>query len=295
MYVYQITNLINKKAYIGITNNYVKRWSNHKCCNNPNMVIAKAIKKYGVDNFKFEILYQGLSVEEAEEKEIELIKNKNTQAPYGYNIQKGGFHNNGISLYGCDNNNASLTEEQVRFIKSHRNIPMYVLYEDFNEIITYDTFKKVYLNQTYKNIEPTVDPYPNNFEFSCQFNASLLDYGEVVVLRQKFAAGVYWREVYEDYKKLYTNEWSFWNIYIGNVFPLVMPEVFTKENKLLQSSYARRGAANGRATMTEEDAIRIRCLFKEGKTRDELCALYPNIKRATINMLLAGKTWKYLL
>ena len=70
MYVYKITNKINNKLYIGITNDYKKRWSNHKCCNSPNMVIARAIKKYGVDNFVFEILFSGLSIEEAEEKEI---------------------------------------------------------------------------------------------------------------------------------------------------------------------------------------------------------------------------------
>ena len=58
MYLYQITNLINGKIYIGQTNNITKRWSNHKSCNSPNTVIAKAIQKYGVENFKFEILYR---------------------------------------------------------------------------------------------------------------------------------------------------------------------------------------------------------------------------------------------
>lgn len=76
MYLYQITNLINNKLYIGITNNYKKRWNNHKCCNSPNMAIAKAIKKYGVENFKFELLYSGLSIEEADELEKKLIKEK---------------------------------------------------------------------------------------------------------------------------------------------------------------------------------------------------------------------------
>lgn len=28
MYVYKITNKINQKTYIGITNNYTRRWSN---------------------------------------------------------------------------------------------------------------------------------------------------------------------------------------------------------------------------------------------------------------------------
>ena len=56
MYIYQITNLINGKIYIGQTNNIQKRWANHKCSNDPNMAIARALRKYGVDNFKFEIL-----------------------------------------------------------------------------------------------------------------------------------------------------------------------------------------------------------------------------------------------
>ena len=60
MYVYKITNQINQKQYIGITNNYKKRWSNEK--NNPKdpkrqQVITNAIAKYGKENFSFEVLY----------------------------------------------------------------------------------------------------------------------------------------------------------------------------------------------------------------------------------------------
>lgn len=61
MYVYKITNKINNKLYIGITNNYKKRWANHKCCNSPNMIIAKAIKKYGVQNTEIYKLYPQVS------------------------------------------------------------------------------------------------------------------------------------------------------------------------------------------------------------------------------------------
>ena len=64
MYLYKITNIINNKKYIGITNNYKKRWSNHRCGNSKNMVIAKAIKKYGKENFLFEIIKKNLTLEE---------------------------------------------------------------------------------------------------------------------------------------------------------------------------------------------------------------------------------------
>ena len=50
-----------------------------------------AIQKYGWENIKHEILFENLSKEEAEQKEIELIeKFKSYNDKFGYNITKGG-------------------------------------------------------------------------------------------------------------------------------------------------------------------------------------------------------------
>lgn len=295
MYVYKITNKINNKLYIGITNDYKKRWSNHKCCNSPNMVIARAIKKYGVDNFVFEILFSGLSIEEAEEKEIELISSLNTLVPNGYNVEKGGRHANGPSLFGENNHNANLTYEEAKYIKNNRNIPMYVLYEDYSEKISYEAFKKIYNNLTYTNIIPTVDCYPKNLEFSCQFTSSKIDYGDVVKLRNQYKDGVYWKEAYKDYKDIYPNQWVFWNIYYGNSFKLVMPEVFTEENRKKHSSLGRSGDKNGRSKLKEEDVLKIRSLHKDGIQNTEIYKLYPQVSKVTIRDIINNKTWTYLL
>ena len=295
MYVYKITNKINNKLYIGITNNYKKRWANHKCCNSPNMIIAKAIKKYGVENFNFEILFQGLSIEEAEEKEIELIASLNTLTPNGYNIKKGGFYSEGEQRFGYENYNAHLTKEEAQYIKSHRNIPMYVLYENFSEKISYESFKKVYNNLTYTNITPTVDCYPKNLEFSCQFTSSKLDYGDIVELRQQYQNGVYWKEVYENYKHIYSDPWTFWNIYYGNKFKLVMPEVFTEENRKKHSSLGRKGSKNGRSKLKEDDVLKIRSLHKDGIKNTEIYKLYPQVSQTTIRDIINNKTWTHLL
>ena len=83
MYIYQITNLINNKIYIGKTNNPQKRWDNHKCSNDPNMVIARALRKYGINNFKFEVLYRNISIEDIDDtihclthfKNLKYLKN----------------------------------------------------------------------------------------------------------------------------------------------------------------------------------------------------------------------------
>lgn len=296
MYIYQITNLKNQKVYIGQTNNISKRWSNHKCCNSPNMVIARAIKKYGVENFKFEILYQGLSAEEADEKEIELIKEKQSLVPNGYNVVKGGHRNNGVQRFGADNNNAHLTKEEAQFILDNRNIPMYVLYDEYSEKISYEQFKKIYHHQTYKNLISHSEEYPYNFEFSNQFSSgNKLDYDEVCSIRKRYNNGEYWLDVYEDYKDIYPDKWSFWNIYYGNRYKLVMPEVFTEENRKKHSGLGKKGERNGRSKLTEQDVLKIRDLHKQSVSNSEIYKLYPHLTPTSIRAVINEETWTYLL
>lgn len=89
--VYKHENLINGKVYIGITSMNVKRrWENgNGYAKQP--LFGRAIQKYGWHSFSHEVLYDGLSKEEAEQKEIELIAvYKSNNPEYGYNIQNGG-------------------------------------------------------------------------------------------------------------------------------------------------------------------------------------------------------------
>lgn len=82
----------NGKMYIGVTCDKLnRRWQNGKGYKH-NKHFTNAIKKYGWDNIKHEILYENLSKEEAEQKEIELIsKYKLTNRIYGYNCADGGL------------------------------------------------------------------------------------------------------------------------------------------------------------------------------------------------------------
>lgn len=79
------------KVYIGITSiNPTKRW-NYGCGYKHNQYFYRAIKKYGWDNIKHEILLTGLTKKQAEQKEIELIAlYKSNKKEYGYNIESGG-------------------------------------------------------------------------------------------------------------------------------------------------------------------------------------------------------------
>lgn len=90
----------NEKVYIGITGQKPEqRWKvngqgytrKNKEGEYSQPLIAKAVYKYGWNNVKHEILFNNLTKEEAEQKEIELIDYyKSNQRKYGYNVQNGG-------------------------------------------------------------------------------------------------------------------------------------------------------------------------------------------------------------
>lgn len=92
--VYMHVNKINQKKYIGLTSQAPsKRWGKNGSGYRYNKQPAfnRAIEKYGWDNFEHIVLFEGLSKEDACEKEIEYIEKYKTQEPeFGYNIQAGG-------------------------------------------------------------------------------------------------------------------------------------------------------------------------------------------------------------
>lgn len=87
-YLYTITNQVNEKQYIGIATNVGRRWVEHKC-NHGSKLVYQAIKKYGIENLVFDVLYEGCK-EDIQQLEIELIASRNTKAPNGYNLTEGG-------------------------------------------------------------------------------------------------------------------------------------------------------------------------------------------------------------
>jgi hypothetical protein len=61
--IYRILNLVNGKSYIGYTSKPpIKRWWDHKAQIqiNTKQRLYAAIRKYGIDNFRFDVLYQSL-------------------------------------------------------------------------------------------------------------------------------------------------------------------------------------------------------------------------------------------
>ncbi len=92
--IYKITNIINGKVYIGKSTNIEKRWNAHRT-KLTSFHLCSAIKKYGIDNFEFEVLKEislsGLTDILLNIYEVKYIKEyKSFDSKYGYNKTYGG-------------------------------------------------------------------------------------------------------------------------------------------------------------------------------------------------------------
>ena len=92
-YIYLITNKETKKQSVGqtICKDVEKRWRQHRWPSNRNLgtYLSNAFKKYGIENFKFEIICICFD-EDCNRFEQDYIKKFNTVSPNGYNIESGG-------------------------------------------------------------------------------------------------------------------------------------------------------------------------------------------------------------
>ena len=96
--IYKIINKINGKIYVGQSIDIEERWKQHEYkafninSNAYNSAIHQAFRKYGVENFEYQVI-ELCSIEELDTKEIYWIEKLNTLAPSGYNILPGGQKN----------------------------------------------------------------------------------------------------------------------------------------------------------------------------------------------------------
>ena len=126
--IYKFTNLINNKIYIGSSNNIPERYINHismlKNNCHTSIHLQRAYNKYGINNFKFEILEKcdDIALTQREQHYLdtllfaqEYIKSKDNRfIKLGYNIKPIAGSNRGYRM----------TEEQIHniLLKNGRRI-----------------------------------------------------------------------------------------------------------------------------------------------------------------------------
>ncbi len=88
--IYKHTCNVTGKSYIGQTKNIKQRNWTHGRPYSRCPAFRNAVQKYGWENFVTEILFDGLSITEANALEEQAIREHNTRVPHGYNLEPGG-------------------------------------------------------------------------------------------------------------------------------------------------------------------------------------------------------------
>ena len=121
--IYKIQNLLNNKVYVGQSNDILRRWRDHKNNafnsndHNYNTHLYRSIRKYGLQNFSFEILEECLT-SELDAREIYWISHYNSFFE-GYNLTMGG---DGSGSEVNKTRIISIIRELETTYKSHRQI-----------------------------------------------------------------------------------------------------------------------------------------------------------------------------
>lgn len=180
MYIYIYTNKINGHQYVGQTNNLQKRYNGHKSdSQNPNShsynyPLHSAMRKYGIENFTFEVIEEVNTPEEADEREKHWIKEKKTHiSDGGYNITFGGdgCQKGPIDFDKLANKSKIFTKEEILDIQKRL-----INNEKYDNIIAFYTprLTRTFLSNinhgvNYKNPDLT---YPLKTDFSGEGNFS---------------------------------------------------------------------------------------------------------------------------
>lgn len=119
-HLYKLTSP-SGKVYIGVAKNTKKRWQEHACSakNGSSCAIHKAMRKYGFDAFKKEVLVTS-TFSFVKELEVKAIAAYNTLAPFGYNLTDGGDGTNGYTHTQEARRRISSSQKGRAFSEEHK-------------------------------------------------------------------------------------------------------------------------------------------------------------------------------
>ena len=127
MWIYKITNIQNNKVYIGQTIRPVEQRFNRHMTDALNNILdthfARAIRKYGKENFIIETIDKASTQEELNQKEQYWIRYYNS-VEQGYNETDAISKCGGNTYKSKNNEEMSIIKEKIRQTKLGSNNPM---------------------------------------------------------------------------------------------------------------------------------------------------------------------------
>lgn len=213
--IYKITNKINNKIYIGLSKNIEHRWNLHiKESKNEkypqfNYSIHKAFRKYGLENFSFEII-EITDEEKLFEREIYWISFYDSYNN-GYNETFGG--DSGPSMPGEKNPNSKLTKQDIIEIRKLvlQCYPQQKAYMFFADKISFRQFQRIWRGESWKDIMPDAVDFVKTKTYlnTIRKNAQMESYSNKQKsiwkdISEKKKQGLSRAEVYKEYQNIYT-------------------------------------------------------------------------------------------
>lgn len=161
--IYKITNKINNKCYIGKSSNIEGRWKYHIKHKNTtseyNKLLYQAFRKYGIENFSFEIIEEINDCKIMNEREKFWIQYYDCYGGNkGYNATPGG--DGGVTCTDPREKYGKLTSEEVIYLRKRyaecKYPASYIYNLEFKNKITLRGFQAIWLGQNARNIMPEV-------------------------------------------------------------------------------------------------------------------------------------------
>jgi len=130
-YIYKVENKVNGKVYIGQTGKFSQRKAQHiydafgkKC----NFVFHKALRKYGIEQFEWSIIWTG-EKSLIDEMEMYFINSYKSIIPNGYNMLSGGK-----SIFGDNHPNFCKTQHTFYHIdgRIEENVTKHYMVNTYN-------------------------------------------------------------------------------------------------------------------------------------------------------------------
>ena len=201
--IYKITEKENPKMfYVGKSNDIERRFKEHKTktYEQSRIPFDGYIKEKGIDSFTYEILEE-CSIEELSEREKYWVDKLNAKA--SGNKFDGGLRD----VVGSHNPNAKLTEEDVKKIRiaynNHKR--QKDVYEEYKNIITFQSFQNVWQGRSWSHIMPEVFTEENKQYYKTEQSKGEQGTGakftneEVINIRKRYVNESA-KNIYNDYK-----------------------------------------------------------------------------------------------
>lgn len=201
--IYKITEKENPNMfYVGKSNDIERRFKEHKTktYEQSRIPFDGYIKEKGVNAFIYEVLEE-CKIEELSEKEKYCVDKLNAKA--SGNKFDGGLRD----VIGSHNPNAKLTEEDVKKIRiaynNHRR--QKEVYEEYKDIITFQSFQNVWQGRSWSHIMPEVFTEENKQYYKTEQSKGEQGTGakftneEVLNIRKRYVNESA-KNIYNDYK-----------------------------------------------------------------------------------------------